>query len=102
LLTFLLKQNILSGPEISVNPNDLLITETTLFPAIRASPCNGVTCHAPQVLLHALGAYLKTTATCPAERHLETTDVADKLLLLSPSGYCAAFYWMSFHLVFLK
>jgi len=80
----------------------LLISETALFAAIRTSPGNSVARHPPQVLLHALRAYLKTAATCPAERHFLAAQVAKIFLFLSPSGSWPAFDWLGFHLVILK
>ena len=69
----------------------LLISETALPAAVRTGPGNGITRHAPQVLLHALSAYLKTASTYPAEKHLPTTHVANVFLSWSPSGCAFSF-----------
>ena len=90
-------QKILPGIEIAVNPYLLLISETALLTAVRTSPGNGVARHAPQIICHALLAYLKTTATDPAEGKFLSAEVAVITFLLSPFKSRLALYDLRFH-----
>jgi len=66
-----------------------LIPKTAQLAAVGATPVDGVACHAPQILHHALLAYLKTAATGPAEKKFLPADVA-AILLLPPFGSWSA------------
>jgi len=90
----------LSGSKTSVKQYLSLVSKPAPLPAVRASPGNGITGHAPQILHHAPLAYLKTAATGPAEREFSVTYMAAISLLFAPFPASAPVLLFRFHKAF--
>jgi hypothetical protein len=63
-----------------------LIAKPALAATVRACPGNPVTGHAPEILLHAIGTYLETTSTSPAEEKFLLTQMTKTHLLSSSAA----------------
>jgi len=76
-----------------------LVPKTAPLPTIRALPGNGIAGHAPQIVRHALGTYLKTTAASPAEEEFSAAYMAPVFLFAPSSQPLSSLGLLCFHKV---
>jgi hypothetical protein len=78
-----------------------LVAETVLPSAIGALPCNAITGHAPQILVHAILANSETAAAPPAEHEFFATAYTLLGGLATPSSWTGGVGVIPFHFLLI-